>query len=327
MARPGDPPRTGSCRRWNLASGADDTAPSTRLRPGADGAAPSGESARRLLRTPLVFESNVGQFAADVRFAARLGSGLVAITDDGLAIEAAADSGAAADGSVVAPGLTVRFDGSRTPVRPTGEHASRTRVHYLLGRDPAGWQRDVPSFDRVRFAGLYPGIDLVVYATGRAIEYDLIVAPGADPSGIGFRFDGADRIERLADGTLKVVAGGLEVRQGRALAHQVRDGRPVPVETTYEPRGTNQVALRVGSYQPDIPLVVDPVLAFATYLGGRDMEMATAVATDATGAIYLLAQTYPGESGFPASTTGSAACCRPTCSSPSSIPRGSVSNG
>ncbi|NNL67334.1 MAG: hypothetical protein HKP30_13890, partial [Myxococcales bacterium] len=169
------------------------------------------------------------------------------------------------------------------------------RFHHLKGADPAGWHVDVPSFHAVRYAGLYPGVDVVYRGDGRGgVAYDLYLAPGADPDRVGLRFDGADTIRIDADGALVVTAAGLDLRMSPPRSHQEGDaGERVPVASRFVAAEDGTVRFALGAYDRGRALVIDPELAFSTFLGAGDGDCcysdmaADDVALDAQGNVYV----------------------------------------
>src|SRR5512141_968535 len=124
------------------------------------------------------------------------------------------------------------------------------RTDYILGNQPSRWRRAVPHFARVRYGGAYPGIDVVYYGSGKQLEYDFVVSPGADPSRIRLQFGGAQSVRLDENGALVIALAGREIRQLRPLAHQdVLEGgrsRRVGVEARYVLARNNEVRLVLG---------------------------------------------------------------------------------
>jgi len=161
------------------------------------------------------------------------------------------------------------------------------RVNYLIGNDPGKWHRDVPTFGRVRYHNVYPGIDLVFYGTPDKLEYDLIAMPGADTSKIKFAVEGRATTTLMPSGDLMIAtaAGSLVMRQPRVY-QQSADGSQTPVEGKFTigkdgiiqagiPR--REVGFDVASYDRSQTLVIDPEVVpniegpqipYSSYIGG-----------------------------------------------------------
>ncbi len=154
-----------------------------------------------------------------------------------------------------------------------------------------------PAYRRVRYDDVYPGIDLVYYSRARSLEYDFVVAPGVDPSQIGLHIDGAERVEVDGEGTLVVHTAAGDIRQPRPVAYQRIGGVRRPVAADYALDAEGQVRLRLGAYDRSRRLVIDPVITYATYLGGTGDEAQVAltgevhIARDGAGNVYLTGTT------------------------------------
>jgi Beta-propeller repeat len=246
---------------------------------------PAGEA---LAKLPLAFEVNRGQSDRRVDFLARGGGYEVFLTrgDSVLALR---------HGSLLRIGL---IGGSR---RAPAEPARRLpgRVDYAIGADPRRWRTGIPTYGRVVYRDVYPGIDVAYHGGAqKRLEYDFLVAPGADPRAIGLRLGGIDRFRETQRGDLLLGLGRGTVRLGRPLAYQNWNGFRRRVRAAYEVTGANRLALRVGAYDKTKPLVIDPVLSYSTYLGGSAVDVGWAVAVDAAGNSYVTGET--SSSDFPA---------------------------
>ncbi len=161
------------------------------------------------------------------------------------------------------------------------------KVNYLVGDDPAKWRTGVPTFGRVRYASVYPGVDLVYYGNQRQLEYDFVVAPGADARAVSLRFDGADSVELDAGGDLRLTLGESVVRQPKPFVYQEVAGARREVVGGYALGADGRVGFALGEYDKGLPLVIDPVLVYSTYLGGSGGDQGWSVAVDSTGQAYL----------------------------------------
>ena len=236
---------------------------------------------------PVWFEANRGQAAPEADFIARAGGSSVALTAGGPVF------------SVPEPGLdgggarrTVRLglvDGS--PAGAEGLEPQPGTSNYLLGQDPAGWRTGVPHFGRVAYPGVWPGVDLVYRGQDSKLEYDFVVAPGTDPSAIAMAVEGADSVNLAPEGDLVVRVGGTEVRQSKPVLYQEVGGSRRPVEGAFVLTGPDRYAFAVGSYDRGLPLVIDPVLSWATYLGGSEVDSVNGIGVDAAGSAYVAGST------------------------------------
>jgi hypothetical protein len=233
-----------------------------------------------LLRAGVYFEPNRGQADGGGRFLVRARGGMAALTSQRARFRLR-------DGSLT----SVEFPGA-LDVPGEGERALGGVSHYAFGRDPDRWIRGVPHFAQVRFRGALEGIDVIYHSSGDDIEFDFAVAPHADPSRLALRF--SDPVDILPSGALHGASGELKP----PAAWQTIDGRRVPVDIRFARRGPNCVAFALGRFDPAYSLMIDPVLDFATFLGGSDNEGDTRVLAGADGSIYVAGSTLSAD--FPA---------------------------
>jgi len=275
--------------------------------------APDGQA--RVSKTygslPLSFELNQGQTDRRVKFLSR-GSGYTffltaneavmafaqpAPREDRGDLNRGANHGASGRRSVV----RMRLEGSNAAPQVKGLEEMSGRSHYFSGDDPQRWRANIPHYARVRYGQVYPGIDMVYYGNGRELEYDFVLAPGADPCAIGLAFSGADQITLNADGDLVLQTEAGRLRQRRPVAYQDVRGVRREVACRYVLKGESQVGLRVGAYDASAPLVISGALAYSTYLGGSYIDYGNAIAVDAAGNAYVTGQTtsvdFPTTSG------------------------------
>ncbi len=249
---------------------------------------------------PIYFEANRGQIEEPVDFVARgrdhtiylsAGGALVALREAGL-------SGDSIRHDPLRPGTeaTVHFvrmslRGGNSKAEVAGQEQFAGRVNYLIGNNPAAWRQGIPMFAKVCYAGVYPGVDVIYYGNDRQLEYDFIVAPGADPSAIALRFDGADRLEIDGTGDLVLHLGKGQLRHHKPIVYQTVKGVRREVAGSYRLKDRRTVVFALGTYDRREPLVIDPWLSYSTYLGGGRSDGAWAVAADAQGSAYIAGDT------------------------------------
>jgi hypothetical protein len=256
-------------------------------------------------RLPLAFEANAGQTAGPVQFLARGQGYTLGLTPTEAVLTFArqgrAPTSPAATDQAPAPVVRMTLLGAHPDPQMRGMEALPGQVHYLRGRDPAQWHTHVPTYAKVCYQAVYPGVDLVYYGNHGQLEYDFVVAPGADPTRIQLGFQGVDRVEVDAQGDLLLRIGGGELRLHQPRIYQDADsgtqvipGRYVvlpPPSDTGQREGIHHVGIHVDTYDPSMPLIIDPVLSYATYLGGGSDDAGRGVAVDATGAAYIVGET------------------------------------
>ena len=234
---------------------------------------------------PLSFEANRGQTSDQVRFLSR-GSGYGLFLTPTEAVLALSGSAAEPRGDARAKNpakesvLRLRLAGADPAAQVTGRDELRAKSHYFIGKDPKAWRTNVPHYAKVHYQGVYPGIDLVFYGTEAGqLEYDFVVAPGADPGNIVLGIEGADRLEIDARGDLVLHLAGGEVRFLKPFIYQEVDGIRQAISGRYTLKG-DRIGFQMAAYDLGRPLVIDPVLAYSTYLGGSDVEEAHGIAVN-----------------------------------------------
>jgi hypothetical protein len=208
-------------------------------------------------RVPLAFERNDGQFDQKVRFSARGETYEIALGAVGPRLALTADDPA---GPRTEIGVT--FVGARPAREMRGIDRLQGQSSYYRGGRESDWAAGAPTYGHVRASAIYDGIDVDYYGRDRQLEYDFLVAPGADPSQIAMAFSGVDRLTIDETGDLVLHVGDRAIRQHRPVAYQnTREGRRT-VDADYLLLGTNRVVIALGDYDRDRPLVIDPVLAY-----------------------------------------------------------------
>jgi len=276
-------------------------------------AALKADVARAYAALPLAFEPNRGQAHAGIDFVARGGGYAVSLGAAGMAIRLSPHPRPLRESSLWGLATGARQAGEGPVLRFTLTGADRRAravrldrlpgvVNYILGRDPRRWRTGVPTYARVAYRDIYPGVDLVYYGTGQRLEYDFVLAPGADPRRLALAVGGARglRIDRAGDLTLRTGAG--ELRQGKPGVYQEIGGVRQTVPARYVLHG-HDVSVAVGAYDRARPLVIDPALSYATYLGGNSADDGAGIAVDASGSAYVVGTT--NSTNFP--TTAGAA--------------------
>ncbi len=231
---------------------------------------------------PSAFEANQGQTGADVKFLSRGPGYTVFLTPREHVLETGTSS--------------VRFvlDGASPRAKLSGIDPLAGASHYLIGSDPSRWHTGVARFAKVKYTGVYPGIDLVYYGNPCDLEYDFIVAPGADPRVIAFSLEGARKMKITPQGDLILGA----IRLHRPVIYQESNGGRRPIAGGYVVRG-HRVRFRVAAYDRTRPLIIDPSISFSTYLGGNGTDFFSSMQVDSAGNIYVTGTT--NSTNFPTS--------------------------
>jgi len=243
-------------------------------------------------KIPLSFEANKGQTDPSVQFVSR-GSGYSLFLTQGEVVLnlKGQQSIAAAPGQKSEPApidtLRMKLVAANADAAVTGADPQPGVVSYFVGNDPTKWYTGIPTFGKVSYAQVYPGVDLVFYGNQRQLEYDFVVAADADPSRIRLDFSGG-RLSLGRDGNLKVSAKNGWIDFRRPTVYQEIEGKRQTIPSSYALLGSGAVGFTLGDYDRSRPLVIDPVLEYSTYLGGGGIN---AIAVDSAGYVYVAGST------------------------------------
>lgn len=254
---------------------------------------------------PLSFEMNVGQSGARYQFLAMGAGHYVFLSPDSLALDLR-DGGGTSSGVV-----EMRLPGANPKAAWEPLEALPGRVNYFQGNDEARWLTNIPTYARVRYRNVYPGIDVDYYGRQEELEYDFVVQPGADPGAIRMQFTGGVTLGLESDGALAVRHGDRMVRWHRPRVHQRVGGQQRQVAGGYRLGEGGVVEFTLGAYDRSAALVIDPVVQYATFVGRSSNEASFGVTTDSQGNAYLVGTTTspdypasPGAVGSPAINAG-----------------------
>ena len=236
-------------------------------------------------KLPLYFEANKGQTDEQVRFLARGSRSTLFLTPSEAVL-------VFTHREVSRTVLRMTFIGANPEPSVVGAEELPGKANYFIGSDPANWRTDVPTYAKVRYKNVYPGIDLIYYGNQRQLEYDFVVSPGADPKRIRLGFQGADKLEVDAQGDLVLHTATGVIRQRKPVIYQEVEGARREIAGGYVLEGARRVGFRVTAYDAHRPLVIDPALFYSTYLGGSDSDEGFAIAVDTAGTAYVTGGTF-----------------------------------
>ena len=254
---------------------------------------------------PLSFKANQGQTDPQVKFLSRgAGYSLFLTSDEAVltfrpSIPSPAKSWRAREGhqpplahqpSADAV-LRIKLLNTNPNREVSGQDELPGKCNYFIGNDPKKWHTNVRQFSKVRYENVYPGVDLVYYGHQRELEYDFVLQPGANPQAIRLEIAGAKRV-RLEHGDLVLTSAGGDVHLRSPHVYQEAKGRRREVRGRYVFKSRNEVGFRVEAYDQRRVLVIDPVLAYSTYLGGSKGEHAASIAVDSAGNAYVTGTTF-----------------------------------
>jgi beta-propeller repeat-containing protein/HYDIN/CFA65/VesB family protein len=283
-------------------------------------------------KLPLSFEANRGQSDKEVKFLSR-GHGytlfltrdeaVLSLRQSGIkvadkhALSMSPDAFRQNRGEEKSAVLRMKLVGANLSAVVSGSGEQEGKSNYFIGNDPSQWQTNVSNYSQVRYEDAYPGVDLVYYGNQQQLEYDFVVAPGADAHSITLdvaseyagQTSGSPRI--AANGDLLVPTNGGEVRFHKPLVYQtnqfsdrhaiggdpnVADAR-TSIDGRWVLKGGNRVGFEVAAYDATKPLVIDPALSYSSYLGGTGTDGAFGVAIDQYGNCYITG--FTSSTNFP----------------------------
>jgi len=288
-------------------------------------------------KLPMSFEPNQGQADEPVKFLSR-GQGYnlqltateavlrLRIADCGLRIERGTEAPARTDNpqsstrngrnpqsairnhpQEMAAIIRMKLVGANKSPRINGQNQLPGKSNYYIGADQRRWRTGIPNYAAVRYDDVWPGIDLAYYGNQQQLEYDFIVAPGAHPKQIKLNFSGARKLSVSRKGDLVLRTRGGKIRLLKPVIYQEHNGVRKEIRGRYARRGKRQVGFRVAAYDRSLPLVIDPVLVYSTYLGGSFADAGQAIAVDAEGNAYVTGSTssanFPLEKALDPSNT------------------------
>lgn len=197
--------------------------------------------------------------------------------------------------------VRLSFDGAKaknSAWEPSGKNLAPT--NYFKGHT----YRSADAYSHLRRSRLYPGIDIVYYGSGGKLEYDFDLAPGADPSRIRMRFQGADKVSLNESGGVVLKTKSGDIVQQLPVVYQMQpDGEKVAVNAAYRVASDGSVRLKLGNYDRTRALVIDPAILFDFWFTGSNAQAAISLGHDAQGYEYIAGWTYspdftPGGNGY-----------------------------
>jgi hypothetical protein len=257
---------------------------------------------------PLAFEANQGQTAPEVRYLAHGQSyqlflssqeavltlrqpATAAVRSTKGTVPVAARMRQKSNAAVKTSVLRMHFDGANPAAEIAATKQLPGKTNYFIGNDPNKWHTDVPSYEAVRYQGIYPGVDMLFYGREQRLEYDFIVAPGADPNSIALSINGARKLVLNKQGDVLMSVAGGKVALQKPVIYQEVNGQRREIAGNYTLASNHQIRFAVADYDHNQPLTIDPVLNYSTYVGGEAFDNANGIALDSAGNAYIAGDT------------------------------------
>jgi len=247
---------------------------------------------------PISFEVNNGQTDSLVQFLARGPGYALFLTPEEAVLslrEPLPNKPKAGHGNEELHGgvdtIRLRLAGARTPAKLEPLDPLPNTSNYFSGNNPLKWHTAIPNYSKIRYREVYSGIDLVYYGKQAQLEYDFVIAPGADPKTIAMDVAGARTLKLDTDGNLILNAGSRALVLHKPITYQDENGRRTPVPAAYRIDSHKRVSFEVGKYDKSKTLVIDPVLIYSTFVGTSQFDFASSIAVDAAGNAYITGMT------------------------------------
>ena len=258
---------------------------------------------------PLTFTENQGQWDESVLFRADAGNAVMWFTADGAYYQFTRSISNDKDGNDPIDVFHDRFDndpeqyetmmikasfvGANPSPPMNGEEVMDYKCNYFIGNNPDKWRTDVPNYEAIVYEDIYAGIDLKYYGNGWEMEYDFVIEPGADYSQIRIQYDGAKSLSVNNNGELVVETEWGKVTERCPVIYQVENDTRIALTGQYNMFDNKSFGFELtDNYDPNLPLIIDPVLEYSTYLGGSGSDDGSDIVVDASGNAYITGTTY-----------------------------------
>jgi photosystem II stability/assembly factor-like uncharacterized protein len=250
---------------------------------------------------PLSFEPNVGQAESSVKFIARGIASTFLFTQREMVVEIfdrVLDlPSRPSDNStrpVVPPKtttLSMQLVGANPNSKIQGIAKLPGKTNYFRSSDRKQWKTGIDNFSRIEYTDVYPGVSLVYYGNRQKLEFDFVIKPQADPGRLRMRFDRTQAISLDPGGNLILRTDGRELSMGKPFVYQDIDRQRREINAGFKITSDRDVSFEVAEYDHNLPLVIDPVLSYSTYLGGNQGTGASSIAVDSFGNAYVAGAT------------------------------------
>jgi len=259
---------------------------------------------------PLAFTENQGQWDEQVKFKANAGGATMWFTSEGVVyqfikqikspdlpqdelFQLPYEQFEQEPDSIEQLVVKTSFIGANLNPAISGEDLMEYKCNYFIGNDHNEWHTDVTNYQAVYFKEIYSGIDLKYYGNGKQMEYDFIVSPGSNYSQIQIQYEGVKSLSVNSSSELVVETEWGNVIEKKPIIYQMDGNDRLMIEGEYNITDINKFSFILDdNYNPNLELVIDPVLEYSTYLGGDDHDSGSDIVVDASGVAYITGGTF-----------------------------------
>jgi len=247
-------------------------------------------------KLPLLFIQNQGQLDEAVEYYLKAPAQTLYFTKENIIFDLSRNN--LSEASDTAERLVFSLDFLNANSQPTIEGTGKDSavVNYFVGNDPEKWRTGIPTYTEVVYHDIYPAVDLRLRGKGSALEYDFVVRPGARPEDIRLAYNGIDSLT-IENSELVIGTAFGNIKQEKPYIYQQIADETVEVAGGFSPGSDKAYGFYVAAYNDRYPLVIDPTLAYSTYLGGSGDDEPWNIAVDTSGCAYVTGRT--DSSNFP----------------------------
>lgn len=192
--------------------------------------------------------------------------------------------------------FTLSFKGCNSNIDFVLGTCFKTKYNFFLGNNADDAVKCVNAAKDLTIKNIYDGIDLRLYSSEDGLlEFDWILAPGADLHKIALMFDGQDNLFIDKKGSLFVGLHFTSVKFSIPECYQVSDTGKIPVSLFFDRKSNNTITfINNSKIDPKLGLVIDPLLNWGTLLDGNNSsfdEYLFAIQVDSTNGMVYCAGT------------------------------------
>ena len=252
-----------------------------------------------MLKLPLSFIENRGQASDDAKFMVKTSHETIYFTPSGVLFALSSENNT----SIV--GMSFENAG---PNRLSGEEVLPGTANFFIGNNSSQWITDISTYSSIKYESLYPGIDLIFKGTDGNLKHELLLKPGADPAKIVLTYSGQDSLSLDKNGSILIKTAAGNLTDSAPFCYQDINGSRLAVDGKYRRIDDKRIGFDLNNYNRSLPLVIDPLLRYSTYLGGRETDDGYSIAVDSSGNAYITGDTnstdFPTENAYQAANAG-----------------------